>query len=243
MKSFSTFHEVKITLTTDWLTSCQCTPSNSWWHGANCSQNTSLMFTYGTHRALASVEIQNTAGSMRRNDHAVISSRVYEIVIWILWKSILLLHENWWWYQVISLHIPQQISSRLYLHFHLGTMPLNVISTYCRSIALLWTIPNSWVTHSWWKTGLSESFLGCPNYFDLSLKDIRFIIINKKFASFLFNHVLTYREVGRPSGYFGGHVGTPDRVMDHIWRLGDFLSTALLLYCWNEMQQLIYKLI
>ena len=32
---------------------------------------------------------------------------------------------------------------------------------------------------------------------------------------------------GRPSGVFGGHVGSPDRVMGRIWRLGDRLSTAL----------------
>ena len=81
--------------------------------------------------------------------------------------------------------------------------------------------------HPWWKTGSPESFLGCPNYFELFLKDICFLIINTKFACFLLNHVPTYREVGRPSGNFGGHVGSPDRVMSHIWRLGNLLSTAL----------------
>ena len=28
--------------------------------------------------------------------------------------------------------------------------------------------------HQWWKTGSSESYLGCLNYFYLSLKDINF---------------------------------------------------------------------
>ena len=36
----------------------------------------------------------------------------------------------------------------------------------------------------WWKTVLPKSFLGCPNYFDLSLKEIVFLIINTKRACF-----------------------------------------------------------
>ena len=28
--------------------------------------------------------------------------------------------------------------------------------------------------HPWWKNGLAESAFGCPNYFDLSLKEIYF---------------------------------------------------------------------
>ena len=80
--------------------------------------------------------------------------------------------------------------------------------------------------HPWWKTGSPESLLGCPNYFDLSFKDI-FLVINTKFACFLFNQVPTYRELGRPSGDSRGHVGSPDRVMGRIWRLGDLLSAAL----------------
>ena len=79
----------------------------------------------------------------------------------------------------------------------------------------------------WWKTGSPESFLSCPNYFGLSLKDICFSVINTKFACFLFNHVPTYQELGCPLGDFGGHVGSPDRVMGRIWRLGDLLSVAL----------------
>ena len=69
--------------------------------------------------------------------------------------------------------------------------------------------------HPWWKTGSPESFLGYPinNYFDSSLKGICFSVINTKFACFLFNHVPTYRELGRPSGDFGGHVGSPDQVI------------------------------
>ena len=43
--------------------------------------------------------------------------------------------------------------------------------------------------HPWWKTGSPESLLGCPNYFDLSFKDI-FLVINTKFACFLFNQAL-----------------------------------------------------
>ena len=83
--------------------------------------------------------------------------------------------------------------------------------------------------HPWWKTGSPESLLGCPNYFDFSFKDI-FLVINTKFACFLFDQVPTYRELGRPSGDSGGHVGSPDRVMGRIWRLGDLLSASLLLF-------------
>ena len=82
--------------------------------------------------------------------------------------------------------------------------------------------------HPWWKTGSPESFLCYPNYFDSSLKGICFSVINTKFACFMFNHVPTYRELGRPSGDFGGHVGSPKQVMGRIWRLGDLLPTALL---------------
>ena len=81
--------------------------------------------------------------------------------------------------------------------------------------------------HPWWKIGSPESLLGCPNYFDLSFKDI-FLIINTKFACFLFNQVPTYRELGRPLGDFGGHVGSTDRVMGRILRLGDLLSAAVI---------------
>ena len=41
--------------------------------------------------------------------------------------------------------------------------------------AVLWIIPIS--CHPWWRTESPESFLGCPNYFDLSLKEF-----------FLFSH-------------------------------------------------------
>ena len=81
--------------------------------------------------------------------------------------------------------------------------------------------------HPFWKTGWPKSFLGWRNYFDISLKDICFLVINTKFACFPFNHVPTYRELGRTSGDFRGHVGSPNRVMGRIWRLGDRLSTAL----------------
>ena len=36
--------------------------------------------------------------------------------------------------------------------------------------------------HPWWKTGSPESFLGCQNYFDLSLKEICFLVIITKCA-------------------------------------------------------------
>ena len=62
-----------------------------------------------------------------------------------------------------------------------------------------------------------------------------FLVINTKFACFPFDHVPTYRDLGRPSGDFGGHVGSPDRVMGCIWRLGDRLSTALHKYCATEV--------
>ena len=96
--------------------------------------------------------------------------------------------------------------------------------------------------HPWWKTGWPESFLGYPNYFDSSLKGICFSVINTKFACFLFNDVPTYRELGRPSGDFGGHVESPYQVMGRIWRLGDLLSTALqmsnryLKFLWHQQQ-------
>ena len=100
-------------------------------------------------------------------------------------------------------------------------------------LAVLWTSPNSWVAHLWWKTGLPDSFLGCPNDFDLSLTYF-FLVINTTFACLLFNHVLTYRELGRPSGDFVGDVASPDRIMGRIWRLGDHLSTALVLGAWTS---------
>ena len=80
--------------------------------------------------------------------------------------------------------------------------------------------------HPWWRTGLPELLLGYSNYVYLSLKSI-FLVINTKFAWFLFNHVPTYQELGRPSGDFRDYVGSPDQVMGRIWRLGDLLSTAL----------------
>ena len=41
-----------------------------------------------------------------------------------------------------------------------------------------------------WKAGSPESFLGCQNYFDLSLKEICFLAINTKCVCFRLNHVL-----------------------------------------------------
>ena len=101
--------------------------------------------------------------------------------------------------------------------------------------------------HPWWKTWLPESFLGCPNYFDLALKEICFLVINAQFACFLFHYVPIYRELGRPSGDFGGvrgvggvvgvwggHVGSPNRVMGLIWRLGNLLSTSLMIWVFHK---------
>ena len=83
--------------------------------------------------------------------------------------------------------------------------------------------------HPWWKTGSPKSFLGCLDYFDISLRDVWvfFWVINTKFACFPFNHVPTFWELGRTLGDFAGHVGSPDSVMGRIWRLGNHLSTAL----------------
>ena len=83
--------------------------------------------------------------------------------------------------------------------------------------------------HQWWKTGLPKSFLACPKLIWLIFIWNSFFVINTNFACFPFNHVPSYRELGRPSVDFEGYVGSPDRVMDRIWRLGDRLSTAL--YC------------
>ena len=80
--------------------------------------------------------------------------------------------------------------------------------------------------HPWWKTGSPKSFLGCPNYFYLSLKDIYFLVINTNFACFLFNHVRTHRELGRPLWDFESHVGSPNWVMGHIWWLGDLFTAV-----------------
>ena len=103
-------------------------------------------------------------------------------------------------------------------------------------IAVLWISPNSWVAHRTTHGGK----LGRPNHCLVAriiltylLKTI-FLVINTKFACFLFDQVPTYRELGRPSGDSGGHVGSPDRVMGHIWRLGDLLSAALLLF-WGQL--------
>ena len=67
-----------------------------------------------------------------------------------------------------------------------------------------------------------------PELFWLIFKRYLFLVISTKFACFLFNHVPIYRELGRPLGEFGGNVGSPDRIMGRIWRLGDRLSTALI---------------
>ena len=104
-------------------------------------------------------------------------------------------------------------------------------SILCKTV--LWISPNSWVAH--WTThggklGCLNHFLvqiDCPNYFELSFKRNLFLVINTKFACFIFNHVPTYRELGHPSGDFMGLVGSQDRVMGRIWQLGDLLSTAL----------------
>ena len=103
--------------------------------------------------------------------------------------------------------------------------------------AMLWKSPNSkipWVAHrtTYMYQCMVENCVAwiifvCPNYFDLSM----FFVINTEFACFLFNLVPTFRELGGPycpSGDFEGHVGSHDRVMGRIWRLGDLLSTALI---------------
>ena len=90
---------------------------------------------------------------------------------------------------------------------------------------VLWISPNSWVAYQTTHDGK----LGCLNHFDLSLKInlFVFLVINTKVRCFLFNHISNYRELARPSCDFKSHVGSPNRVMGRIWRLGDCLSTAL----------------
>ena len=66
-----------------------------------------------------------------------------------------------------------------------------------------------------------------PKLFWHILKRYLLLVIDTIFWCFPFNHVPTYRELGRPSGDFGSHVGSPDRVMGRIWRLGDRLFTSL----------------
>ena len=65
--------------------------------------------------------------------------------------------------------------------------------------------------HLWCKTGLPESFLGCQNYFGLSLKEIWFLVVNTSFACFLFNLVPTYWGLGLPSGDFGVILDRPTK--------------------------------
>ena len=99
--------------------------------------------------------------------------------------------------------------------------------------SVLWISPNSWVAHQTTHGGK----LGRPNHCLLAriiliyLLKTFFLVINTKFACFLFNHVPTYRELSHPSGDFGGHVGSPYRVIGRIWRLGDLLSAALCFAC------------
>ena len=96
------------------------------------------------------------------------------------------------------------------------------------TLAVLWISPNSWVAHRTTHGGK----LGRPNHFLVEriilnyLWNNFFLVINTRFACYPFNQVPTYRELDRPSGDFGGHVGSPDYVMGRIWRLGDRLSTV-----------------
>ena len=91
----------------------------------------------------------------------------------------------------------------------------------CLPNAVLWMSSNSWVAHRTTHGGK----LGCPNHSWVTQiilthlkKDISFSVIYTKFACFLFNDVPTYRELGRPSGDLGGHVGSPYQVIGRIWR-------------------------
>ena len=95
--------------------------------------------------------------------------------------------------------------------------------------------------HPWWKTGSSKSFLECPNHFDLSLKEICFLVINTKFACFPLNHVPTYWELGRPSSNFGVMLDHPTA----LWvAIGDRLSIALQVHtqqCYVTTDVLVLK--
>ena len=62
--------------------------------------------------------------------------------------------------------------------------------------------------HPWWKTGSPKSFLGSrlPELLWHTFKRCLgfFLVINKKFACSPFNHIPTYRELGRPIGRLRG---------------------------------------
>ena len=94
-------------------------------------------------------------------------------------------------------------------------------------LPVIWISPNSWIAHRTRHGGK----LSRPNNFLVARivltyfinKEIcfLFLVINTKFACFLFDHVPTNRDLGRPSGEFSGHVGSLNRVIGRIWRLGD----------------------
>ena len=68
--------------------------------------------------------------------------------------------------------------------------------------------------HPWWlENWVAKIISWLPKLFWLIFWRNLFLFINTKFACFLFNHVPTYRELGRPSVNFRVHVGSPDQVM------------------------------
>ena len=89
---------------------------------------------------------------------------------------------------------------------------------------VLWISHNSLVAY-WTTHGGKLRFpnlLLVPQLFKFIFKTNLFLFfINTKCACFMFNHVSTYWERGRPLHDFGGHVGSTDSVMSHIWWLGD----------------------
>ena len=95
--------------------------------------------------------------------------------------------------------------------------------------SVLWISTNSWVAHRTTHGGILDylnHFLVAPIILTKRLKQICFLVINTKFECFLFNHVSTYRELGCPSGDFGGQIGSPDRVMVRMKNLKTLLFSC-----------------
>ena len=95
--------------------------------------------------------------------------------------------------------------------------------------SVLWISTNSWVAHRTTHGGKLDylnHFLVARIILTKRLKQICFLVINTKFECFLFNHVSTYRELGCPSGDFGGQIGSPDRVMVRMKNLETLLFSC-----------------
>ena len=80
--------------------------------------------------------------------------------------------------------------------------------------------------HPWLKTGSAKSFLGCSDYFDLSLKKFFFQLLTQNLHVFCLL-IFPLIEIWVAHRATLGNVGLPDSLMGHIWLLGDRLSTTL----------------